>query len=299
MIGKRLILLLFVFVNVQISHATIWYDYQYEFPYFRYNARQLMGSEGRVPDMFTVAVKMNTYVKQKIDDGTLKNKPVRYTIYDLDNTNITRKRFCIEIYETPNAYYINVNWGLHFIVYFDYDELVKVIDYFAYPDFEPFYCSILSEDNLPLSWDSSPANLAVEILFNRINPLIDAVPRNQDENKTYDVYVVDSLKIQYVDGQFRVKWGDEDLGMALKHPISIPVKFRDRVIFADDDYLYVFENKNNIKKIKTRWLLSEYIADGKSTKLNIQIYSEWLNICKYDDTPIYSYSYKKNRFYEL
>ena len=30
MIGKRLILLLFVFVNVQISHATIWYGYQYD-----------------------------------------------------------------------------------------------------------------------------------------------------------------------------------------------------------------------------------------------------------------------------
>ena len=43
MIGKRLMLLLFVFVNVQISHATEWYDYQYEFPYFRYNAKATYG----------------------------------------------------------------------------------------------------------------------------------------------------------------------------------------------------------------------------------------------------------------
>jgi|GEM_PF-2722716 len=80
---------------------------------------------------------------------------------------------------------------------------------------------------------------------------------------------------------------------------KIKVIFVNIFTFANDEFLYVFENKRKIKEIKIDGLLSEYIGDGKSTKLNIQIYSEWLNICKYDDTPIYSYSYKKNRFYEL
>lgn len=285
--------------NSQLAHATEWYDYNYELPYFSYKAKQLLGSEAKHPDMFPVAVKLNTYVKQKIDDGTLKNKPVRYTIYDIDNTNITRKRFCLEIYETSNAYYINVNWGLDFMVYFSYEELVKTIDYFAHPDFKPFYCSPLSE--IPTSSKTYPVDLAMDIFFRNIKPLIGLNVRRQNDDETYDVYEVDSLKIQYICGEFRIRWADEDLGIVLNYPVSIPVKFKDRILFADNEYLYIFENGKNIKTVKNKDIgfLWECEIQEESTRLKVQIYDGWLNICNYDDKPIYSYSYKNNWFYVL
>lgn len=285
--------------NVHIAYATEWCDYNYEFPYFSYKARQLLGSDAKVPDMFLVAAKMNTYVKKKINDGILKNKPVKYTIFDMDNLDITRKRFLLEIYETPNAYYININWGLDFMAYFNYEELVKTVDYFASPDFKPFYCIPAISYETSLS-ELSSINLATEIYFNNINPLVRRNVRQQAEDDIFSVYEVDDLKIQYTGGEFRVRWGNEDLGIVLTHPISIPVKFKNRVLFANNEYLYVFENKTNIKKIKTKRRLWEFgLGDEVSNRLTVTIYSDWLNIYRYGNEPVYSYSYSKNRFYEL
>jgi hypothetical protein len=296
---SKIICCLLLLANVHIAYATEWCDYNYEFPYFSYKARQLLGTEAKIPDMFLVAAQMNTYVKNKIDDGTLKKKPVKYTIFDMDNSGITRKRFFLEVYETHNAYYININWGSDFIVYFTCEELIKTVDYFAHPDFKPFYCIPTISYEASLS-ELSSINLATEIYFKNIDPLVGQNIHQQIEAKTYDLYTMDDLKIQYTGSEFRVRWGNEDLGIVLEHPISIPVQFKNRVLFASSEYLYVFEGKTNIKKIRTKGRLWELgMGDEVSNRLTVAIYSDWLNIYRYDDKPIYSYSYSKNRFYEL
>jgi len=262
--------------------STEWYGHYYEFPYFQYKAQQLLGSTSKVPDMFPTAVKLNWYVKSKIESGDLKNKPVIYDIYDY---NFERQRYLLEIYETNNAYHISINYRESYQMHFNYKELIKIIDYFAHPEFEPFYC----DTNL------TRITLTTEIFFNKINPLV-GEPAIDDENGNILVYTLDSFKIIYTDKKFRIFWDNEDLNITVDYPISIPVKFRNRIIFMNQEYFYVFEDKKCIKKVATPGILWD--IQDETNKPTIKIYTDWMDIFEYD-TPRYSYSYQNNRLYKV
>lgn len=55
--------------------------------------------------------------------------------------------------------------------------------------------------------------------------------------------------------------------------------------------------EKNIKKARTDIILWRCNVQGETNKLNVQTYSDWLNICNsYDNKPKYSCSYQKNDF---
>ena len=287
---KRLFTLAIIaLIALSYIRATEWFVFSYTLPHFSSHINQLLGSSDSIPNMFLTTVKLNSYIKKKIDEGTLKNKPV---IYDICYYNFNRQRYLIEVFETPNAYHISINNSHEsFMIFFIIEELAKTIDYFTHPNFEPFYCGTALHQK----------ELAMDIFFKKVDGLVGAYKRFDKGNEhIYTVYEIENLKIEYCNNRFYFVWNGKDTGIMLDSPISIPVKFKDRIIFATNNYFYVYENGEPIKVNKhdgdILWLTN---VQEESNRLNIQVYSDWINVYDYNDELRYSYCYSTNRFYKL
>ncbi|MDU1891416.1 MAG: hypothetical protein E6767_12075 [Dysgonomonas sp.] len=284
----RVIIFVFLFCTINTTlNSTEWYGWHYKFPYFEYRADQLMGSMSRSPEMFSTSVRLNHYVKQKVENGSLKDKPV---IYDINGFQYERQRYLLEVFETNGAYRISINYPHFFMMYFSYKDLVKIIDYFAHPDFEPFYCDTTI----------NKINLTRDIFFNKINPLVSHKQvEDTGDNYRFDVYQTDEMNIYFQAGEYKVLYNDNNLDIKLNPPFCKPIRFKDRYIIMDNIFFYVFEAGRMIKQAKASYLLESDIQT-ESNVPHIQIYSEWMNIgLNYNDEPQYSYSYRKNRLYEV
>lgn len=288
---KRAILIFLFTALLTNLYATFWYGQFFQFPHFEYNENELTGGEPNPPYMYIASIRLNSYIKHKVKDGYLQDKPVRYSVNDYMSTDWERKRLSLEVYQTDNAYYININQiPTGSIPLFSEKELKDIIDYFAHPDFEPFYC-----DTTMLRFQ-----LAREIFLNKIEQVID--DRIEIEDTTpIEVYTEEDLSIKYINDEFEVFWGSKKIDLNLTYPIAKPIKFNDRIIIIDSKRFFVIEDGDIVKNVTA----TEILWDGSDMSANsnipnIQIFPDWLNIySKSDDSAIYSYSYSQNRFYNL
>ncbi len=282
--------LLFSSLWISLSiQATEWHSYGFDFPWFSYSAEQLLGSDAYVPDMFPMAVKLNEYVKEKVRSGQLKEKPVVYDIYVL---NPYQENTLLEIYETPEAWRIHINCREHFAMYLEYEELKKIIDYFAHPEFTSFYGGGSLHDKEAFRKE----------LFQKIDSLIKGT--GLPDKKEYEAYRIGEMSVRYDGHKFRVFSGEEALEV-LGDLVSQPIQYRDRILFADPHFLYIYEDGRIIKKVGVEYLLG--YEESVSNKLYYQIYPDWINFYEYisDDEKAYasriwaSYCYSRNYFYDL
>ncbi len=285
---KKQIILCISFCLLSLSsYASHWYTYIYELPHFRYEAQLLLGSASKVPDMFPVVVKLNDYVKEKILQGALQDKPV---VYDIYFSNLKRERFFIEVYETPVSYRIYIHPSLAQPLILNYEELIQVIDYFAHPEFEPFYCGRPGEGNEEVCRD---------ILLRNIRSLAGHQPA--PEKETYEVYSIGDLSIRYHNQEFRAFTAEEETGVCLDpsgYAISQPIQSGNHIFFMDGHHFYVYEGNQLLHKIKIEHSLSDEAP--LSNVMCYKRYPDWINFNPYHpEYTSYSYCYSRNRLYIL
>ncbi len=273
--------------------ATEWYGFFFEFPHFKYRADQLLGSEARVPNMFHTAVQLNDYVRELQQSGRLENKPVVYDLFSsawrpANEVRKGRQRFTVEVYETEAEYRINANFGQDFMLDFDRDELVRIVDYFASDSFEPFFCDTTM----------NRIDLSRELLFKKIDA---ASPSTHFEEKDeYEVYSTEEWSVRMVGGDFYVFRGGEKIDVALAAPVVEPVVMNERLIVLSGERFSVFEGARCIKSLHMPAIQWTEGQDESNDNSRIRVYPRWLNIHTYDPyNARYSYSYWGNRFYNL
>lgn len=287
---KKLIILCIVLLSATLkANATEWYGVYYEFSHFKYRAEQLLGSGADIPDMYPVAVRLNQYVKELQECGKLKQKPVIYDVYTtIEYGGAERhgkKRYLVEVYETADAYRIHANDRENFMLTFNQKELVRIIDYFASGQFEPFFCDTTMTRH----------KLSKELLLNRANLAVES--SSFEVHDEYEIYSTNGWTIKMRGKYIYVDYGGEELSVKFSYPISKPIIFKERMIIADNNYFAVFEEGKCIKKLQVFELLWDIQTESNNYP-KISIYPEWMNIEK-DDRIKYSYSYRQNRLYEL
>ena len=283
---KKLLFFISLFVFTKIS-ATEWLDTEYKFDHFTYSASMLFGSDMPcyLSHTFVFSVKINDYVKNKVNNNELKNKRVVYEIRGIGlNSNPDGALYLYEIFETDSTYNIAVNNfnSVEFEMFITYDDAVKIINYIASTDFNPLYFESREAKN---KWAKNQS-----------------ISQNEIKAEV-DVYVLDDLLVKVIDDELKVYWNGVDLKMNLNQPVARPVQFWDRYILMDVAYFYVFNKKGEkIYQCEANDMLGPgyYIGNIAVTSKSLIWFSifDSYSWSDYESlSPIYIYSYIENKLY--
>lgn len=214
------------------------------------------------------AQQLNRFIADLIENGKLKNKT-----------------FTVEIYDPALTYnYINVsqsksNYDIDFSGFLSFEEIAKIIFYFTQPNWKSFlYDPGKVKDK----------NQARQKFINII-----------DKYSLPDIssYISDSAVLWRLDN-VSLKYSDDDIYYSINgqfltyQPTSnLPVKIQDRFLFFQNDSIFVYDNGSTIQTFKTPEITRQ--------DYTIERYNKWVNISLGSDEVLYSYSYEKNKFYDL
>jgi hypothetical protein len=110
-------------------------------------------------------------------------------------------------------------------------------------------------------------------------------------------YVTDTIPLWQLDN-FSLTYSNDKIwycsnGQILpyKPTSNLPIRIRDRYLFFQADSIFVRQDDSTILTFKIpKTVAQDYTVDK---------YSKWINVGLASDNTLYSYSYDKNKFYDL
>lgn len=211
---------------------------------------------------------LNEYINEKIRSGQLEDKKFEIQIYD----QVLTYRH-LELTQGKNGYFVNLSG------YPTLEQLVILIDYFTKPDWEPF----LTSDYTKVS-DEILANQIDKFYADNASVNLPILTQN-----TFPVWAQGDLHLDYEGDDLKYFVGSTPL--SIKATSSLPVLIKDRFLLFQSDTMYVLQGQEIIVKMK--------IDNPISEDYDIYAYPNWVNICNGGkDNWVYSYSYKRNKFYK-
>ncbi|MCK5542090.1 MAG: hypothetical protein KAI40_05310 [Desulfobacterales bacterium] len=160
-------------------------------------------------------------------------------------------------------------------------QLVRIINYFSSKDWASF------------CYDNEQVN--PQVALNTFNEIL-----NDRASKPGKDFFTDKKEIIWELGDYKIIYQNDDLyyqykNTRLKYKLyyPLPVKLKDRYFFVTNDTIQVFENG----KIMLENSIPGF-DDIKPYRYSMKAYKDWVNLY-YEDKPVLSYSFAKNRFYKI
>lgn len=265
-------------INISSSASERLYEYYNHshlslslcYNYTDYNSKLIMKYKG-------VSSVLNEYIVTKIKDNELENKNLEIDI----GCEIFGSHPSIEVTQSDSLNYIFI----HSLPSLQY--LVRVVNYFGSPSWEPFVIQAKNVDELMMTND--PALKCFNEILDKQVPRVDMT---FFEDQKFKVQETGELSIVYYEDNLQLIIGKNNIGSDFGNPT--PVRLINRYFIVRNDSIYVFNSIGDvINKFPT--YRKESDLDGE---FQMKSYSTWMNFYHWDKTKI-SYSYEKNRFYYL
>ena len=224
---------------------------------------------------------LNTYIKEKIVKGELKDKIFHIEIHDECTTSPTLMLY--DESSTPSTLILEREKEGYFVTITGYpslQRLLAIVDYFSKPDWEPFLAADFDEES-------------IENIEKRIEEFYVQNTKNEVFSyKPFSVWRKDEVRLQYLGDSLRYIINNKPLSFQMNS--SLPVKIQGRYLFFQFDRIFVVQDAKTIESIEIDTSMKDTDED-----FDIYVFPKWVNICwGGKDNWMYSYSYERNKFYE-
>jgi hypothetical protein len=219
---------------------------------------------------------VNAYVARKQDEGALQNKKLRIQFIDpladsgRPEIELTRSRWEYQIVSRDAA---NLNLR----------DLVRLVDYFASPNWQSFCC-----------YDY--VNRSHESVRNKIGRILDREVGQPDlaffDGRRSIVAEIGDLQVVYENDRLFYSLAGQRLDLVPADPT--PVQVKNRYLLGSRDFIHVYEEGREVRHSRT---VQDSEGSWCEPPLRARAYRSWVNVGCWE--PRRSYSYEKNRFYEL
>lgn len=224
---------------------------------------------------------LNDYIKNKIARGKLEDKKFRISIQD---PIYMRYLF---LGRAESGCFLDID--MSGFSWPTLEQLIRLVDYFARPDWEPIDFSHWrrkNETEEEFKKRIQTAEQKISVLFGS--------EVEQVEFQPFIIWERDGVSLKYSgDG---LKYVINGTPLPFKVNSTLPVRIHDRFLFFESEYIHVVQG---MEVIKTHRIEFEPYSFNLGEDYVIFIDSEWVNICwHYDkDSCFYRYSYTENKFY--
>lgn len=266
------IILFFLFSNTAFSTQRAYHNYLYGYSNFSfcfnghypYDSVEYLYYKG-------LSSILNEYIMEKVKTGYVKNRKFEIQA----GCEIFGGHPSIEVSRNKNGHFVFIHGPTNLY------QLVKIINYFSASDWKSFCYNIETVDPI----------IALRTFNKNLNHVIGDPAPSFFNNKEKIVWELDNLKIIYRMDELFYELNGIELNFQPCSPL--PVKLNDRYFFVNVGRIQVFE--------KGKIVLEQIIPDFDNTEpllYTMEAYRKWLNFY-YDGSPILSYSYHNNRFYQI
>ena len=160
-------------------------------------------------------------------------------------------------------------------------QLVRVVNYFASKNWKSFCYDV--------------ENVDPKVALKTFNKILDKYVGNPQldffENKSIQVWAAGGLQIVYKPDGLFYKFNDKDLKIKPSNPL--PAKLKNRYFIVKNQKIQVIEED----KIILEYKIPDF-DEIMPFSYRMKSYRKWLDVY-YEQKPILSYSYEKNRFYKI
>ena len=208
---------------------------------------------------------LNGYIAEKVRNGELEDKKFEISIYDqvLTYTHL-------ELSQGKNGYFVSMSG------YPTLNELVAIVDYFANPDWQPFFTA----DYQQVSIDVIAGQ--IERFYRRHNS------SGVTAYSPVTVWESGEIRLTYAGDSLRYSIGGQSVAFSVSG--LLPAKVQNRYLFFEERTITVVEDGKTVKTFGLKeplWGVHE-----------VYTYPKWVNIHSWESGGwAYSYSYDKNRLY--
>lgn len=284
---KRLIVIFFVLAICAQAKATYCADRYFSAQYVKLC---ICKNHGRGLDAeqlyYKGAVKaLNDYIVQKIERGELEDKEFNIYMYD---PILTRPHYTLT--QSPKSYYIQTGRALTL------KELIAVVDEFSQPNFTAVDVGVWGPSENTSKYNKQELEELYEKQEKTLMRLEDRIfereisDANTISDKEYLLWQQNNMKIIFCNDSVKCFLHDKEVKHSL---MGYPHVMKDRYILQNGKTFQVYQDSTLIKifKYSDEDIYNTYYMD-------VEIYEQWANFIQYAK-PQYSYSYNKNRFYEI
>ena len=198
---------------------------------------------------------------------------------------LKNKKFTIEIYDPALTYnYIFVsqsksNYDIDFSGFLSFEEIAKIVFYFTQSDWSSFIY-----DPTKVKDQSRTRQKFIDIVNKYSFPDISSYVKD-----TIPLWQLDNLSLIYSND--KIWYSSNGQILPYKPTSNLPIRIRDRYLFFQADSIFVRKDDSTILPFK--------IPEIAAQDYTVDKYSKWINIGFGSDNTLYSYSYDKNKFYDL
>ncbi|HPG12920.1 MAG TPA: hypothetical protein PLU37_15410 [Chitinophagaceae bacterium] len=211
---------------------------------------------------------LNNFINDLIKTGKLKDKKFFIDVYDPKLT-----WDYIFITQSKQGYNIDCSGFL------DFKELAELVYYFTQPDWSSF---VYDPSKVKNRHNTRMKLLSIVERYS----LPDIKPYLSSDSLLWES---DGFSLKYNEDRISY-YRDEEL-LPFKPTSSLPVKIQDRYLFFQDDSVFVLKGRSVIKTFR--------FPEENRGDCNVKVYRKWVNISWHSDEPQYTYSYDKNKFFNL
>ncbi|CAN5411596.1 hypothetical protein BH10BAC1_BH10BAC1_13180 [soil metagenome] len=266
---KTLFLILTLFLFANFVRGTECVDRTFLYDHIDFHLCQNYSNYNETTSLLykARANQLNKFIANLVGKGVLKNKKFTIEIYDPELTYNY-----INISQSNNSYNIDCSGFLSF------EEIAKMIFYFTQADWGSF-----TYDPSKVKDQSQTRQKLLNIINKYSLPDIssyvsDSAPLWQLDDLSL-IYNNDSIHY-YSNGKI----------LPYKPTSNLPIKIRDRYLFFQDDRIFVHKDST---------ILTFKISEVEEQDYVINGYEKWVDIGLGAEHVLYSYSYDKNKFYDL
>lgn len=220
---------------------------------------------------------LNDYIENKIRNSELEDKVFEIQV----GCWAFGGHPSIELSQNSSKYFVFIHGST------DLKYLTRIIEYFAYSDYESFVIEAKNTDELMRKNEN-----ALKVFNDRLDKCVSNIDMSFFNDRVDTVFKLGKLRIDYSDDKLQMYIDSKLIGSNFKIPC--PVKLADNYIVNISDTLKVFNSLGKeINQFSTNKSEGEIDSDYE-----MNAYSKWMNLY-YFDKPIISYSIKNNKFYRL
>lgn len=210
---------------------------------------------------------LNDYIGEKIKSGVLRNKKIEIQLYD---PILTSKH--LHISQSEKGYFVS------YAGFATIQQLKTFIDYFANPNWKPFFTS-----------DSDERAENNEAISKQIAQFFLDYKTSEIPTARLNVWTLENLRLDYAEDKLGYYINETQL--QIKPNASLPIKIQDRFLLFQADSIFVLQEQKIIKTFK--------IDNPIAGDFDVYTHHNWVNICEGGkENWMYSYSYSKNKFYK-
>jgi len=258
-----------MFLMINFVHGTECVDRTFQYDHIDFHLCQNYSNYNETTSLLykVRAKQLDKFIADLVDKGLLKNKKITIEIYDPELTYNY-----INVSQSKSSYDIDCSGFLTF------EEIAKIIFYFTQPDWTSFVYD-------PSKVDPSKAR---QIFLNLINKytLPDISIYTSDN---IPLWQLDNFSLTYSND--KIYYSSNGQFLPYKPTSNLPVKIRDRYLFFQEDSIFVRQGESTILSFK--------IPEIEEQDYSVFSYDKWANIGFGTANVLYSYSYDKNKFYNI